>query len=44
MFTGFQINNYTYVKTNTVSGPHAIGFIWATMLWILHGNILKIWL
>ena len=31
----FQINNYTYVKTNTVSGPHAIGFIWATMLWDL---------
>ncbi|RXM50950.1 hypothetical protein BOQ64_15930 [Chryseobacterium sp. CH25] len=31
----FQVNNYTYAKTNTVSGPHAIGFIWATMLWDL---------
>lgn len=31
----FQINNYTYAKTNTVSGSHAIGFIWATMLWDL---------
>lgn len=31
----FNINSYTYAKTNTVSGPHAIGFIWATMLWDL---------
>ncbi|MBP1166747.1 hypothetical protein JOE44_003631 [Chryseobacterium sp. PvR013] len=31
----FSVNNYTYGKTNTVSGPHAIGFIWATMLWDL---------
>ncbi|HCN48911.1 MAG TPA: metalloprotease [Chryseobacterium sp.] len=31
----FQVNDYTYVRTNTVSGPHAIGFIWATMLWDL---------
>jgi extracellular elastinolytic metalloproteinase len=31
----FAINNYTYGKTNTVSGPHALGFIWATMLWDL---------
>ncbi|UWX60089.1 T9SS-dependent M36 family metallopeptidase [Chryseobacterium oranimense] len=31
----FGINNYTYARTNTVSGPHAIGFIWATMLWDL---------
>ncbi|MCQ9640544.1 T9SS-dependent M36 family metallopeptidase [Chryseobacterium sp. WG14] len=31
----FSINNYTYGRTNTVSGSHAIGFIWATMLWDL---------
>lgn len=31
----FAINNYTYAKTNTVTGEHAIGFIWATMLWDL---------
>lgn len=31
----FGINNYTYARTNTVSGSHAIGFIWATMLWDL---------
>lgn len=31
----FSVNNYTYAKTNTVSGPHPIGFIWATMLWDL---------
>ncbi|WP_160137949.1 T9SS-dependent M36 family metallopeptidase [Chryseobacterium sp. c4a] len=31
----FQVNNYTYGKTNTVSGAHPIGFIWATMLWDL---------
>jgi extracellular elastinolytic metalloproteinase len=31
----FSVNNYTYGRTNTVSGPHAIGFIWATILWDL---------
>ncbi len=31
----FSVNDYTYAKTNTVVGPHAIGFIWATMLWDL---------
>ncbi len=31
----FGVNNYTYARTNTVSGAHAIGFIWATMLWDL---------
>ncbi|MGG5209561.1 T9SS-dependent M36 family metallopeptidase [Chryseobacterium sp. MIQD13] len=31
----FTINSYTYANTNTVSGSHAIGFIWATMLWDL---------
>lgn len=31
----FGVNNYTYGNTNTVSGSHAIGFIWATMLWDL---------
>ncbi|NIF07320.1 T9SS type A sorting domain-containing protein [Chryseobacterium sp. Tr-659] len=31
----FAINNYTYARTNTVTGVHAIGFIWATMLWDL---------
>ncbi|PWN66886.1 metalloprotease [Chryseobacterium phosphatilyticum] len=31
----FSVNDYTYARTNTVSGSHAIGFIWATMLWDL---------
>lgn len=31
----FGVNSYTYGNTNTVSGSHAIGFIWATMLWDL---------
>ncbi|AKK72367.1 hypothetical protein OK18_06710 [Chryseobacterium gallinarum] len=31
----FSVNNYTYIRTNTVSGAHRIGFIWATMLWDL---------
>ncbi|WP_034726896.1 T9SS-dependent M36 family metallopeptidase [Chryseobacterium sp. JM1] len=31
----FAVNNYTYGNTNTVSGSHAIGFIWASMLWDL---------
>lgn len=31
----FSINNYTYGNTNSVSGQHAMGFIWATMLWDL---------
>jgi hypothetical protein len=31
----FGVNDYTYAKTNTVSGSHSIGFIWATMLWDL---------
>lgn len=31
----FGINDYTYARTNTVSGSHAIGFIWATILWDL---------
>ncbi|PIF44036.1 putative secreted protein (Por secretion system target) [Chryseobacterium sp. 52] len=31
----FAVNSYTYGNTNTVSGSHAIGFIWASMLWDL---------
>ena len=31
----FAINNYTYGKTNSAIGAHAVGFIWATMLWDL---------
>lgn len=31
----FNINNYTYGKTNSAIGAHAVGFIWATMLWDL---------
>lgn len=31
----FNENNYTYTKTNMVSGQHAMGFIWATILWDL---------
>lgn len=42
----FNINNYTYGKTNgmsyinsnnqTVVNVHSVGFVWATMLWDLH--------
>lgn len=31
----FGINNYTYGRTNSAIGAHAVGFIWATMLWDL---------
>lgn len=47
----FNINNYTYAKTNgmhyvnqygeTVPHVHSIGFIWATMLWDLHWNYVE---
>lgn len=33
--TDFAVNPYTYASTNsnTISMPHGIGFVWATMLW-----------
>ncbi|SFQ41354.1 T9SS-dependent M36 family metallopeptidase [Hymenobacter arizonensis] len=33
--TDFGVNNYTYAATNntTLTEPHGIGFVWATMLW-----------
>ncbi len=36
--TNLSINNYTYSATNngSISQPHGIGFIWATMLWDLN--------
>jgi len=37
--TSFAINNFTYGatnNTNSISEPHGIGFIWATMLWDLN--------
>ena len=36
--TSFAENNYTYGATNnsSISQPHGIGFIWATMLWDLN--------
>ncbi len=36
--TDFAVNNFTYVSTNnsSISQPHGIGFIWATMLWDLN--------
>jgi extracellular elastinolytic metalloproteinase len=36
--TDFAINNYTYGSTNSnsLSQPHGIGFVWATMLWDLN--------
>ena len=36
--TDFSINNYTYIDSNntaTVSEPHGVGFVFATMLWDL---------
>lgn len=34
--TAFSVNNYTYADTNISQGPHALGEIWATILWDLH--------
>lgn len=36
--TDFAVNDFTYVSTNnaSISQPHGIGFIWATMLWDLN--------
>jgi extracellular elastinolytic metalloproteinase len=36
--TDFAINDYTYGNTNSASltQPHGIGFVWATMLWDLN--------
>lgn len=36
--TSFSVNNYTYGATNntSLSQPHGIGFVWATMLWDLN--------
>ncbi len=36
--TDFSINDFTYGDTNSgsISVPHGIGFIWATMLWDLN--------
>ncbi|MGG5209562.1 T9SS-dependent M36 family metallopeptidase [Chryseobacterium sp. MIQD13] len=31
----FTVNNFTYGSTNTMTESHAIGFVWATMLWDL---------
>ncbi|GAB3822345.1 T9SS-dependent M36 family metallopeptidase [Pontibacter rugosus] len=33
--TDFGVNSYTYAATNntTLSQPHGVGFVWATMLW-----------
>jgi extracellular elastinolytic metalloproteinase len=36
--TNFAINDYTYGNTNsnTLTEPHGIGFVWATILWDLN--------
>jgi extracellular elastinolytic metalloproteinase len=36
--TNFGVNNYTYGNTNSnsLTQPHGIGFVWATMLWDLN--------
>ena len=36
--TDFAVNDYTYGNTNSnsLSEPHGIGFVWATMLWDLN--------
>jgi extracellular elastinolytic metalloproteinase len=37
--TDFSINGFTYSatnNTNSISEPHGIGFVWATMLWDLN--------
>jgi extracellular elastinolytic metalloproteinase len=42
----FAINNYTYASTNnttTISRPHGIGFIWATMLWDMTWDMIDVY-
>lgn len=37
--TSFAVNSYTYADVadvNSISQPHGIGFVWATMLWDLN--------
>ena len=33
--TDFADNGFTYNASNTLSQPHGVGFVWATMLWDL---------
>ena len=41
--TDFAINDYTYGNTNSnsLSEPHGIGFVWATMLWDLNWALIE---
>lgn len=41
--TDFNINNATYATTNnsSISEPHGIGFVWATMLWDLNWALIN---
>jgi extracellular elastinolytic metalloproteinase len=41
--TDFAINDYTYGNTNSnsLSQPHGIGFVWATMLWDLNWALIE---
>jgi hypothetical protein len=41
--TDFNINDFTYGDTNSgsISRPHGIGFVWATMLWDLNWAMIE---
>lgn len=41
--TDLSINDYTYAATNdpSLSEPHGIGFVWATMLWDLNWALIE---
>lgn len=41
--TDFAINDYTYGSTNSnsLSQPHGIGFVWASMLWDLNWALIE---
>lgn len=41
--TSFSINDYTYGNTNvnSLSQPHGIGFVWATMLWDMNWALIN---
>jgi len=43
--TNFAINNFTYGATNnpSISRPHGIGFVWATMLWDLTWDLIDVY-
>ena len=38
--TDFGVNSFTYDQVGSVSIPHGVGFVWATMLWDMTWNLI----